>query len=439
MDESPTEDTPIVEYYYGLRKRTGAGLLILLLILLFVRGDNYKLTPVELIASDHLFSIVRWEVKNFPQKWIHALWEAIPGNKPSREERLIIIDDYFQLARKVQKEKDRIEGVLIRRSATKGSAAAAKELVPTTEALELVEKEKNALQGKAEEAVEAEISTLLAEMGFESRIGLIWPPVDIKFEKPPTLLVLSPRDKITLMGSVLLDPDLKGVERDRIETEILEKHNLVGLVDDLAGLATYPNIVSDLYTTRTIMRTAVHEWMHAYFFFKPLGKNLRKSDTMFSINETTADIIGRELGDIVFERIGGDLSISASRYAPAEDINPNFTRVMRETRQRTEELLNEGKIEEAEQYMREQQWFLRLRGYGLRKLNQAYFAFRGRYAESPASTSPLGDQLKELRSLLPSAAAFINEISEVGSHQEFLDLLERKKVEAGVAPPDSGI
>ena len=439
MDESPTEDTPIVEYYYGLRKRTGAGLLILLLILLFVRGDNYKLTPVELIASDHLFSIVRWEVKNFPQKWIHALWEAIPGNKPSREERLIIIDDYFQLARKVQKEKDRIEGVLIRRSATKGSAAAAKELVPTTEALELVEKEKNALQGKAEEAVEAEISTLLAEMGFESRIGLIWPPVDIKFEKPPTLLVLSPRDKITLMGSVLLDPDLKGVERDRIETEILEKHNLVGLVDDLAGLATYPNIVSDLYTTRTIMRTAVHEWMHAYFFFKPLGKNLRKSDTMFSINETTADIIGRELGDIVFERIGGDLSISASRYAPAEDINPNFTRVMRETRQRTEELLNEGKIEEAEQYMREQQWFLRLRGYGLRKLNQAYFAFRGRYAESPASTSPLGDQLKELRSLLPSAAAFINEISEVGSHQEFLDLLERKRVEAGVAPPDSGI
>jgi hypothetical protein len=433
MDDSPTEDAPIVEYYYGLRKRTGAGLLILLLILLFVRVDNYKLTPVELIASEHLFSIVRWEVKNFPQKWIHALWEAIPGNKPSREERLIIIDDYLQLARKVQKENDRIEGVLIRRSATKGSAAAAKELVPTAEALKLLQKEKSALQGKAEEAVEAEISTLLAEMGFESRIGLIWPPVDIKFEKPPTLLVLSPRDKITLIGSVLLDPDLKGVERDRIETEILEQHNLVGLVDDLAGLATYPNIVSDLYTTRTIMRTAVHEWMHAYFFFKPLGKNLRKSETMFSINETTADIIGRELGDIVFERIGGDLTISASRYAPAEDINPNFTRVMRETRQRTEELLNEGKIEEAEQYMREQQWFLRLRGYSLRKLNQAYFAFRGRYAESPASTSPLGDQLKELRSLLPSAAAFINEISEVGSHQEFLDLLERKRAEAGVA------
>ncbi|MCH7801921.1 MAG: hypothetical protein IIC24_10325 [Chloroflexi bacterium] len=426
------DDAPIDKPRYGMRKRTGAALLILLLILLFVRVDNYKLTPVEIIASDHLFSIVRWEIKNFPQKWIHALWEAIPGNKPSREERLALIDEYLQLARKVQKERDRIEGVLIRRSATKGSAAAAKELVPTKDALEQLKKEKNAIQGQTEEAVEAEISTLLAEMGFQSWFGLIWPPVDIKFEKPPTLLVLSARDKIELTGSVLLDPELKGVERDRIEREILEQHDLSALVDDLAGLATYPNIVSDLYTTRTIMRTAVHEWFHAYFFFKPLGKNLRKNETMFTMNETVTDILGRELGDIVFERMGGDLTISASRYAPEEDINPNFTRVMRETRQRVEELLAEGKIEEAEKHMREQQWYLRLRGYNLRKLNQAYFAFRGRYAESPASTSPLGAQLNELRDLLPSAAAFIREISQVASHAEFLELLERVRAEAGV-------
>ncbi|HIA15314.1 MAG TPA: hypothetical protein EYN72_00700 [Dehalococcoidia bacterium] len=427
------------EPYYGMRKRTGAGLLFLLVVLLFIRVDNYKLTPVELIAGDHLFSIVRWEIKNFPQKWIHALWEAIPGNKPSREERLVIIDDYLQLARKVQKEVDRVDGVLIRRSATQGSAAAAKELVPTTEALEILTKERNALRAKAEEAVEAEISALLAEMGFESRFGLIWPPVDIKFEEPPTLLVLSTRDKISLISSILLDPDIKGVERDRIENEILEKHNLSSYVDDLAGLATYPNFVNDLYTTRTVMRTAVHEWMHAFFFFKPLGKNLRKNDTMFTMNETVADIIGRELGDMVFERIGGDLTISASRYAPAEDINPQFTKVMRETRRRVDELLSEGKIEEAEEHMREQQWFLRLRGYGLRKLNQAYFAFRGRYAESPASTSPLGAQLNEIRDLLPSIEAFIREIIEIGSNAELLALLDRLRAEAAAVESGSRI
>ena len=110
----------------------------------------------------------------------------------------------------------------------------------------------------------------------------------------------------------------------------------------------------------------------------------------------------------------------------------DFDAAMGETRLRTDELLGQGKIEEAEKYMREQQWFLRLRGYNLRKLNQAYFAFRGRYAESPASTSPLGKQLNELRSLLPSAAAFIREISQVASHAEFLELLERARAEAGV-------
>ena len=69
-------------------------------------------------------------------------------------------------------------------------------------------------------------------------------------------------------------------------------------------------------------------------------------------------------------------------------------------------------------------------GYRLRKLNQAYFAFRGNYAESPASVSPIGDQLKELRSFLPSVGAFITTMSEVSTYQEFLNLLEKIKAQA---------
>ena len=89
--------------------------------------------------------------------------------------------------------------------------------------------------------------------------------------------------------------------------------------------------------------------------------------------------------------------------------------------------------------MREQQWFLRLRGYGLRKLNQAYFAFRGRYAESPASTSPLGAQLNEIRDLLPSIEAFIREIIEIGSNAELLALLDRLRAEAAAVESGSRI
>ncbi|MDP6454919.1 MAG: hypothetical protein QF898_16570, partial [SAR202 cluster bacterium] len=60
IDDEILDDEHDDEPYRGLRKRTGAGLLILLAVLLFIRVDNYKLTPVELIAGDHLFSIVRW-------------------------------------------------------------------------------------------------------------------------------------------------------------------------------------------------------------------------------------------------------------------------------------------------------------------------------------------------------------------------------------------
>ena len=122
--------------------------------------------------------------------------------------------------------------------------------------------------------------------------------------------------------------------------------------------------------------------------------------------------------------MGGDLSISSSRYGAAEDRDPNFTREMRNARREAESLLAEGKVEDAEELIKERWWFLALRGYGLRKLNQAYFAFRGTYAESPASLSPIGDELDELRSFLPDVGSFIRTVSGFGNHQELLQALE---------------
>ena len=163
---------------------------------------------------------------------------------------------------------------------------------------------------------------------------------------------------------------------------------LSALVDNLAGLSTYPTLVSDFGQLRSVCRTAAHEWLHAYLFIRPLGQNFRGSEEMFTLNETVADIAGRELGDLAFERMGGDLAESASRYVSVEEAYPFFTQTLRETRARAGELLDEGKVEEAEEHMKQQWWKLRLHGFGIRKLNQAFFAFRGRYAEGPASISP---------------------------------------------------
>ena len=401
-----------------------AVLLAVALMLLVPPSGDFHVTPVERIASEHIFSLLEWEAANFPKKWIRAVSYLVPGAKPSRDERLAIVDEYLEVVRRADKERRRVEGAA-QLGGVGGSTAAAKSAATSDEYLRELLAEKRRLQPEAEEALEAEISAVLADFGFQSRVGLIWPPRDFRFTQPPTLLVISPRNEISMVGGVFLDPEIEPFDRDAVERRVVEELGYSAYVDDLAGLATFPNMVNDLYTARTIARTAAHEWLHAYWFFHPFGRNYFASDEMTTLNETAATLAGNELGDIAFARMGGDLSENARRYAAESQANPDFTAFMRETRLEAERLLSEGMVDSAEDYMRKRQWELRLRGYYIRKLNQAYFAFRGRYADSPASVSPVGERMRELRSHAADVGEFINMVSEVSTPAEFDALLER--------------
>ena len=77
-----------------------------------------------------------------------------------------------------------------------------------------------------------------------------------------------------------------------------------------------------------------------------------------------------------------------------------FNEEMRETRLRVDELLANGKVGEAEAYMEERRLFFVENGYPIRRLNQAYFAFQGTYAENAASSSPIAGQLNRFRGLI---------------------------------------
>ena len=63
-------------------------------------------------------------------------------------------------------------------------------------------------------------------------------------------------------------------------------------------------------------------------------------------------------------------------------------------------------------------------GYAIRVLNQAYFAFHGTYAESPASSSPIGAQVRRFRQHSESAGDFVLRIREFSTYQQFLDYLD---------------
>jgi hypothetical protein len=94
---------------------------------------------------------------------------------------------------------------------------------------------------------------------------------------------------------------------------------------------------------------------------------------------------------------------------------------MQTTRVHVDELLAAGRIEEAEQYMQERQQIFLRNGYLIRKLNQAYFAFYGAYADVPggaAGEDPVGPAVRALREQSASLADFVNKISWMSSFEE---------------------
>ncbi len=167
------------------------------------------------------------------------LYNLVPGRKPSRTERLELIDEYLRVSKTAEKEKDRLKGARVRGGTTLDSGASKQSPLLSDDYLKELISARERLRARAEEAIEAEVSAVLIDEGLGSRFGLIFPPVDLRFTAPPTLLILSPRDRIHYQEGVLLDPDIPVLERDALEREIMADYDLSALVDNLAGLGTY--------------------------------------------------------------------------------------------------------------------------------------------------------------------------------------------------------
>ena len=65
-------------------------------------------------------------------------------------------------------------------------------------------------------------------------------------------------------------------------------------------------------------------------------------------------------------------------------------------------------------------------GYNIRRLNQAYFAFHGAYADQPggaAGEDPVGEAVRSLRAQSETLAAFIRRIAWVTSYERLQQLV----------------
>ena len=179
---------------HGLRRNAVLGFCLVFILLL--PDDSFRLSPGRAVGGGYIFSITSWEIANAPDKWLHMLYNLVPGRKPSREERLELFDEYLSVTKKAQKEKDRLEGARIRGGTTLASGASKKLPLAADGYLKELVHDRDRLRPKAEEAIESEISATLIDAGMGSRFGLIFPPVDLRFTEPPTLLIISPRDRI---------------------------------------------------------------------------------------------------------------------------------------------------------------------------------------------------------------------------------------------------
>ncbi|MEA3345501.1 MAG: hypothetical protein U9Q78_04550, partial [Chloroflexota bacterium] len=335
---------------------------------------------------------------------------------------------FFSRMQRIQELRGRLQRIY---SATPSPPAEEKAQTLQAE-LDALTQQQAREQGSVEAILEAQVSEVLIEEGF--KMGpILWPPVSFRLTQPPTLLIISPRERIARRAEAELQPRLPLAEKERLESIIDHKFNVSSLVDDLGGLSAFPTIVlftpSILHTVNTI----AHEWTHHYLFFVPLGQHYGDSGELTTMNETVACLVGEEVARKVMLRHYPDLAPPPTETPPPQEEKAefDFNRVMRQTRLEVDRLLAEGKIEEAEAYMESQRRLLVEHGYWLRKLNQAYFAFHGSYGTSPASVSPIGPQMRKLRSASPSLKAFLKRVSRMRSYADLQQALR----ELGIDQP----
>lgn len=285
----------------------------------------------------------------------------------------------------------------------------------------------------AEGILQEQVSQVLADLGLTA-IGQPIPSVWYHSTPLPVALIVSPRDRIVQTANISLNTGLTVDEQAALEAQVDSGLNTSSLVVQIGGVGVYPTMVMRTTNLPWLVNTIAHEWIHNYLTLRPLGLLYGETPELRTMNETTASIAGDEIGALLIDRFYPELnpaslptfelvSLPFERPNPGDLPRPpfDFRAQMHETRVTVDALLADGKIEEAEAYMEARRQIFIRNGYLLRKINQAYFAFHGAYADVPggaAGEDPVGPAVRALRAQSASLAEFVNRISWMWSFEQ---------------------
>lgn len=407
-------------------------LLAALLLNLAVEGPppGQLKTQINRELAGEWFDFASWEIKALWGKLTHSL--VAPQRYLSEPDRHDFLLDYLELVAEAQRIDWEIYLVYAdpQVDAERADSASADLRAQLAELREAVE----ARQPLAEAILEEQVACILAEERF-GMLGQEFPPIGVHFTPLPLLLVISPRDHIESIHQLSLRHGLDVARQEAIEGQIDVSHDVSSLVTRIGGLSAYPAMLLESNSLNWVAEVTAHEWTHHYLAPRPLGWNYDAAPETRTINETVASIVGKEIGRRMVARYYPEHlppepkpvpEESKEETSPPEPPEFDFRAEMRETRIRVDELLAQGEIEEAEAYMEERRQVFVDQGYYIRKLNQAYFAFHGAYADEPgaAGEDPIGPAVRELHDRSPDLHTFVTQAARVTTLVELEALLE---------------
>jgi hypothetical protein len=405
---------------FGARKALRLAAVLLVAALLIPSDGHHGAARAEALVdqaiSGERFNLAAWEAQAIGQKVRDAIQQPGKGLSPQEESDLVL--GYMKDVGRVAQ----LTGEIERAASGVGEGDLAQKQATLSAELEQLRGQMEGNRPAVERILEKQVASVLDEYGFTTA-GQVLPPVSFQFTESPNYLFISPRERIRVERGVYLDPALPLERIEQIEAEVAGGLEKSALVEGTGGFSSYPTMVLQYEVLGWVVDTIAHEWAHTYLFFRPLGWNYESSGAMRTINETVASIVGGEVSRRVLEKYYPELVGPAPWPRPLnkradwlkqERVEPEFEfgAFMRETRLQADALLAEGKIGEAEQYMEKRRLELADRGYAIRKLNQAYFAFHGSYqVGASAGTDPIGGKLRALRLRSETLPQFLNTVA----------------------------
>ena len=353
---------------------------------------------------------------------------GIPGYL-DRVSRRIVISDYLQTTQKIIRAEDALNRIYADPAIRDKNAATS--LI--WDALRDLYVRQDELAPLAEAVLQAQVAEVAANFGLTT-LGLPLPAVLYHSTSVPDALIVSPSGQIRQAANISILAGLPIGEQAELERSVENGLDVSALVVPVGGVGVYPTMIMRSTDRRWLASTIAHEWTHNYLQLRPLGLLYDYTPELRTMNETTADIVGSEIGNEVIQRYYSGVSSAwppdpmwmalRVRYPDPTDADPppfDFRSEMHTTRVTVDVLLASGRITEAEDYMERRRRQFVENGYYIRRLNQAYFAFYGAYADvpgGPAGKDPVGPAVRAMRARSGSLAGFVNRIAWMTSFEQ---------------------